>query len=305
MHKFAKILIRERRASDALKLYQALLDMDSLDLSARLGIAACLSDQARFDDALKAYEELANAFPNDVTARSGLAETLVALNRFQEALSVYMTIVQHFSENIIGHLGCADVLAKMGRYRDAIQEYDHVLRNFPGHSGAKSARARAAMALGLSDERLDDRVRSLLQTIARTSRQEERLAILLSALFADQRLGMEVLKYYASDRAVYATRVLEELSKLLNHGADGRKSLDPIEARLASRQKLLEVAWSPFSGGMPWNKARLLFFFALHLAEYPEANQFVQDKLNRTRSIYVESERGKIQHLLDRANAHS
>jgi len=137
-----------------------------------------------------------------------------------------------------------------------------------------------------------------LRKIQSASKQEERLAILLGTILENQTVGRHILKLYPSDKAKYAGLVLKDLSEALSIHVAGQLPLGPPYPPSISATDLARIVQRPFSRGMPANRVLLLYFMAKHLAKYPAINKFVREKLDRTRTIFMEPYRSEIDRYL-------
>jgi hypothetical protein len=138
--------------------------------------------------------------------------------------------------------------------------------------------------------KVQERVESLLSAVRRTGRQEERIALLMSAILSDPAVGKSALLQYQGDRAKTADRAIRELRRLLTENDKSWPSDDRVVAAL--------VPWL-FTQQWPMTRGDLLFYLAKHLHKWPSANKAIRNSLARTRSMYVERRRMQILDLLD------
>jgi hypothetical protein len=131
----------------------------------------------------------------------------------------------------------------------------------------------------------------LVATIAKTSRQEERIALILQLILHDRARGMSVLAEYQGDKAKFASHALREIRSSLPDSSENTDQL--IVASLVAKF---------FSYTYPMNRGRLLYFLAKHLAKYPIVNQAIRTSLKKTASMFVEEHRLQINQLLDEAD---
>jgi hypothetical protein len=136
------------------------------------------------------------------------------------------------------------------------------------------------------------RVEDLLSQISRTGRQEERIALLMSAILADPPIGKSALINYQHDRAKMADWGLKELRKAF------------IDTKWASDEQVI-AALVPrlFTQQWPMTRGDLLFSLAKHLGKWPRVNQSIRDSLGKTRSVYVDGWRNEINEALGRPKA--
>jgi hypothetical protein len=131
----------------------------------------------------------------------------------------------------------------------------------------------------------------LAETIAKTSRQEERVALIIQLILNDRARGMEILERVQGDRAKFASYAFNEIRLSLSDSSEDKDQL--IVASLIPRF---------FSYTYPMNRGRLLYFLAEHLAGYPVVNRAIRSCLNKTVSMFVDAHRLEINELLDAAD---
>lgn len=76
---------RQGRHDDALRSFEASLEIDPAFLPARKRKARSLLEQRRLQDSLSSYDELAQEAPNDPEIRAGLGKVHAALGNFEDA----------------------------------------------------------------------------------------------------------------------------------------------------------------------------------------------------------------------------
>jgi hypothetical protein len=200
-------------------------------------------------------------------------------------------------------LSCFPTLNKMELVRELEVEFDGV------RSARGDASKKAIQPPGVSQQEIDfdagNKVEDVLRSIQAAGKQEERLVILLRTVLKDRLTGIQVLKIYKRDRASYASEGISELIRLLDSPVpSGDSQFSGILPRLAnpSDQQLLEAVWRPFSRGLSVPRANLLFYMAQYLADIPSANFFAKQKLDKSRSYYVEPIRDEIYEMLRKGN---
>jgi hypothetical protein len=139
----------------------------------------------------------------------------------------------------------------------------------------------------------DNKIESykLVATIAKTARQEERVALILRLILHDRAQGMAVLAHYQGDKAKFASHALQEIRSSLSNSSENNDQL--IVAALVAKF---------FSYAYPMNRGRLLHFLAKHLAKYPIVNRAIRSCLNKTASMFVAEHRSQVNQFLDEAN---
>jgi hypothetical protein len=144
----------------------------------------------------------------------------------------------------------------------------------------------------LSDNYSPDVRRStevLLEQISHAKRQEERVAMLLSAILDNPIIGKSALLQYRSDRAKFADWAVKEISRLL------------LNTDWSSDERII-AALIPtfFTRHYPLSRADLLLALAKHLGKWPLVSEAIKGKLAKTRSIFIHLRRAEIEKELSR-----
>jgi len=134
------------------------------------------------------------------------------------------------------------------------------------------------------------KVEDFLGVIRRTGRQEERIALLMSAILNDPTVGKTALLQYKSDRAKTAAWALKEFRKAF------------IDTKWSSDEQVMAMLVPKlFTQHWPMTRGDLLFFLAKHLGKWPQLNQSIRRSLSKTHSIFVDSHRREIEDALARS----
>lgn len=125
--RLARLLLREERPQEAIKVIQEglLRDPDAEDLYNVLGI--CFLGLKSYDDALAAHERYVELAPKEPNAHDSLGMSYQQSGWYAKAMTEYrvaLTLNPRFEPAII-HL--ADVYAQQGRYREAIRQYQRYI----------------------------------------------------------------------------------------------------------------------------------------------------------------------------------
>jgi len=139
----------------------------------------------------------------------------------------------------------------------------------------------------------------LIGAIKNVGRQEERLVLLLRLILENRNFGGWIIETYGSDKAKYARYALAELRKTLEHESAQMPLFETIPTKRLSEDVLANIIQYPFSRGMPSNRAAMLHYMAMHLADYPKINDFLRSRLQSTSSIFLDPHRKEIQKFLD------
>lgn len=128
-----------------------------------------------------------------------------------------------------------------------------------------------------------------LRRISRSTRQEERLAILIDYLIQNRNTGRKILDQY-SDRAKYATLVAAGLRTALERDEQGRLSgLD-----------LVRIVQRPFHKGMPGSRAALLFYLIVHLSKYADIRAYLRARLRNSTTYALNPYLAQIEEIFER-----
>jgi hypothetical protein len=142
----------------------------------------------------------------------------------------------------------------------------------------------------LEARQLQENVDALVHQISRTGRQEERIAILLSAILENPPVGRGALLEYQRDRAKMADWALAELRRLFTQG-----DFDSIH----DEQLVAAVIPKLFTQQYPMTRGDLLYALARHLGKWPQVNQAIRRSLEKTHSMYVMLWKKEIEHALN------
>lgn len=135
-------------------------------------------------------------------------------------------------------------------------------------------------------------VDSLLKLVRQTGRQEERIALLMSAILGDPTVGKTALLQYQNDRAKTADWAVRELRKTFidTNWSSDEEVIAGLVPRLFTKQ------W-------PMTRGDLLFFLAKHLGKWPLINQAIRLSLSKTHSMFVDWRRKEIEDVLSQSRS--
>lgn len=142
---------------------------------------------------------------------------------------------------------------------------------------------------------------SYISRIVRAGNQEERIALLLTALLANRAIGIHVLQLYAGDRAKYAHHARNELLKALAPNSEVATLFVTTRHNDISDRELIEIVWRCYSYSMPRSRAFLFYFIAKHASAFPQANAFLRYKLAASRSQFLNHLKPEIKRFLNEA----
>jgi hypothetical protein len=137
---------------------------------------------------------------------------------------------------------------------------------------------------------IHERTENLVRQIKNTGRQEERIALLISAILDDPSLGRSVLTTYQKDRAQTAAWALSELRRLFID--QNWKSNEQVIASMLPQ--LFKQQW-------PMTRGDLLVSLARHLGRWPQINEAIYNLFKRSQSYYVAMWSEEIKNALARS----
>jgi hypothetical protein len=137
-----------------------------------------------------------------------------------------------------------------------------------------------------------DAVAEALERIGSSRRQEERVALALDQILRDKRVGLLALQELANERSKFAKFAFDYI----------RRKIDPLSLDRATEAAVVAGIFNRlYQEVYPFNKAALMYYFAMHLGKYPTIRTTIQSRLNRSRSRIVAKGRNEVQRLLDDA----
>jgi tetratricopeptide (TPR) repeat protein len=91
---WASLYIENGFIGQTIAIYQAVLESDSQNFPAKIGLAESLSTLFYFNSSLDIYEELLEAFPKNIKLLIGKARLLAWSKRYGESVEFYDTVIQ-------------------------------------------------------------------------------------------------------------------------------------------------------------------------------------------------------------------
>lgn len=123
-----------------------------------------------------------------------------------------------------------------------------------------------------------------------TGRQEERIAILMSAILADPVVGKGVLFHYPRDRAKVANWALYELKQMF---------LQEQGNEVSDEQLISSLIPGLFTRSFSMNRGVLLLILAEHLNRWSGVSDAIRRSANKSNSYVVSSWREDIERALE------
>lgn len=120
-------LLKQGFAQEAQTYFQKILDDDSANNYALVGIGDALRKQRSFGQAAQHYEKCLKHHPSNNYALFGLADSYSAMHRYRESAEVWERYLEHDDRNITVLTRVADVHRKARDFGRAKELYENVL----------------------------------------------------------------------------------------------------------------------------------------------------------------------------------
>lgn len=151
----ANKLYEEKKYSEALFLYDAVLLDDPSNLYALNGKGGTLLSLKQFDNSIAIFEHTFQLYPDNINALNGKAYAyyLKAISMelpglFYDSVHAYQNTLKVDPKNINALVGIASALDALERYDEAINYYDEVLSVDPNNKNAKNGLSNLWIKLG-------------------------------------------------------------------------------------------------------------------------------------------------------------
>jgi len=177
----AQLLASFDEDSEALKLYEKVVDFRPDSIQAALGRSELLLSMERVDEALDHYADAARRWPKNALVLNAYGYTLVdRTERYREGEKLIRKALNYAPDNaaIIDSLGWA--FFKLGRYEEALVELERAYEGMPDHE-VDAHIVETLLALGRKDEALER-----LAEAEEKAPDSKLLEKLRSRLFADE-----------------------------------------------------------------------------------------------------------------------
>jgi len=175
--------------SEALELYDEIIERYPHEPTAHCGRAEVLRLSGNVDGAVDAYKQIVDRFPTNPVALCALGDSLLAGGRRDEALEAFETGEVKFSH--VGRFltGVARTYLEMGLFEKALSKFDSAIQSFPYDLFAKRGRAKCLARLG----RYEDSINQYKDLIGRHP-DSASLPLELAAVYISQRRFDEALR---------------------------------------------------------------------------------------------------------------
>ncbi len=141
LSKRAYQLLKENLVDEAESLFQQILQSDSTNNYALVGLGDISRKKRHFRQAVTYYQECLNHHPANNYAYFGLADSYKALKKFREAIQAWVSYLEQDPGNITVMTRIADTYRKLKDFRNSKHYYEMVL-------GIESTNAYALIGLG-------------------------------------------------------------------------------------------------------------------------------------------------------------
>ena len=158
----ASVSCKLKRYEDALRDYDAILQVDRSYPGALLERGRCLLAADRFDEALESLDAAISKSPPNALSLAARGDALRCLGRQDEAIAAYRAALQIDDHLAEVHNNLAVVLRQQDRFEEALVEFQGALRLKPDFAVAETNRGGLLRDL----RRLDEAEASLLAAVA-------------------------------------------------------------------------------------------------------------------------------------------
>ena len=128
----------QKRFDEAIKHFQAALDLEPHDAKRHYNLGLALAIQGRTDEAIKHFRDALRIEPDGVDAHVNLGLVLLSRARLDEAKVEFQLALDIQADCIQAHSGLAEVLAKQGKVDEAIEHIERVVEIDPDYVEARS-----------------------------------------------------------------------------------------------------------------------------------------------------------------------
>jgi predicted O-linked N-acetylglucosamine transferase (SPINDLY family) len=154
---FAEAVDRHNRGhfADAVKLYDAVIGLDSGAALAHSNRGAALSALARFDEALRSFDRAVEINPGSADVHNNRGNTLTALKRLDDAVCSYDRAIVLKPDHADAWYNRGNALKALDRLDDALRSYDRAIALKPDFAPAYNNKGNAFKDLKRWDAALE------------------------------------------------------------------------------------------------------------------------------------------------------
>jgi tetratricopeptide (TPR) repeat protein len=120
-------LLKENRVNEALDCFKRILDMDTENNYALVGMGDSCRKRGSHRDAVMYYERCLNYHPGNNYALFGLADCYKVMNQYSMAIKIWKEYLKHDERNVTVLTRIADAYRKLRDFKNSKEEYERVL----------------------------------------------------------------------------------------------------------------------------------------------------------------------------------
>jgi tetratricopeptide (TPR) repeat protein len=120
-------LLKENRVNEALECFKKILEIDTENNYALVGMGDSCRKSGSHRDAVMYYERCLNCHPGNNYALFGLADCYKVLNQYPMAIKIWKEYLKHDERNITVLTRIADAYRKLHDFKNSREEYERVL----------------------------------------------------------------------------------------------------------------------------------------------------------------------------------
>ena len=224
--------------SDALKIFQQAIELNSKSVCGWLGKAQALYGLERYRAALAAYARIDHLKPNLVETWQGRGEVLYRLERFEAANTAYNKTLTMQPDNAEVWNRKGKALYKLELYREALAAQERALKLEPDYATAHSDYGIALIGMGKYQEALEafDRAQTIDPLDPKLWQNKALVLQYLNRFQESSRLYQEALKAY--DRSIQENP--QNIASILDK-ANVLSKLQQHESALATYEQAISV----------------------------------------------------------------
>jgi tetratricopeptide (TPR) repeat protein len=120
-------LLKENRVNEALKCFKQILELDTENNYALVGMGDSCRKRGAHRDAVLYYERCLDHHPGNNYALFGLADCYKVLNQYPMAIKIWKEYLKHDERNVTVLTRIADAYRKLRDFKNSKEEYERVL----------------------------------------------------------------------------------------------------------------------------------------------------------------------------------
>jgi tetratricopeptide (TPR) repeat protein len=120
-------MLKENRVNEALDCFKRILEMDTENNYALVGMGDSCRKRGAHRDAVMYYEQCLNHHPGNNYALFGLADCYKVMNQYSMAIKIWKEYLKHDERNVTVLTRIADAYRKLHDFKNSKEEYERVL----------------------------------------------------------------------------------------------------------------------------------------------------------------------------------